>query len=170
MRFTQQNINEIPTGIPLPGTELQPQSKVLIDISHRGLQGRCGCGGWQSRKQQGTELASTHVLSHQVIWGGRPEVTRKGKPREAFAAPQPLCSGHGWATLSGYLCLVLEAHPTYSSILHLWTRPLHLGSKENQGSQRWLFNLCCGMNWKVRVEEFGGEKKYILDTSGDRPI
>ena len=122
------------------------------------------------RKQQGTELASTHVLSHQVIWGGRPEVTRKGKPREAFAAPQPLCSGHGWATLSGYLCLVLEAHPNYSSILHLWTRPLHLGSKENQGSQRWLFNLCCGMNWKVRVEEFGGEKKYILDTSGDRPI
>ena len=78
--------------------------------------------------------------------GGRPEVTRKRKPREAFAAPQPLCNGHGWGHC---FCLVLEAHPAYSSILRLWSRPLHLGSKENQGSQRWLFNLCCGMDWKV---------------------
>ena len=103
-------------------------------------------GSQALRKQQGTELASTHVLSHQVIWGGRPEVTRKRKPREAFAAPQPLCNGHGWGHC---FCLVLEAHPAYSSILRLWSRPLHLGSKENQGSQRWLFNLCCGMDWKV---------------------
>ena len=106
-------------------------------------------GSQALRKQQGTELASTRILSHQVSWGGRPEMTRKGKPREAFTAPQPLCSGHGWDTLSAYLCLVLEAHPTYGSIHHLWSRLLHLGSKENQGSQRWLFNLCCGLDWKV---------------------
>ena len=46
-------------GTPLPGTKLQPQSKVLIDISHRGLHGRCGRGGWQSRKQQGTKITGS---------------------------------------------------------------------------------------------------------------
>ena len=91
MRFTQQNINEIPTGIPLPGTELQPQSKVLIDISHRGLQGRCGRGGWQSRKQQGTEITE----SMRAIL--RNELTDASKTQEAEQPGCPLCLSCPWS-------------------------------------------------------------------------
>lgn len=64
-------------GTPLPGTKLQPQSKVLIDISHRGLHGRCGRGGWQSRKQQGTKITG----SMRAIL--RNELTDASKTQEA---------------------------------------------------------------------------------------
>ena len=64
-------------GIPLPGTKLQPQSKVLIDISHRGLHGRCSRGGWQSRKQQGTKITE----SMRAIL--RNELTDASKTQEA---------------------------------------------------------------------------------------
>ena len=123
------------------------------------------------RKQQGAELASTHVLSHQVIWGGRPEVRRKGKPREAFAAPQPLCNGHGWDTLSSYLCLVLEAHPATAASSTCGPDRCVLGARRTKEAGDGFLISAVVWTGKSRVEEFWGKKmSYILDTPGDLPI
>lgn len=75
--FYPAEYHEIPTGIPLPGSELQPQSKILIDRSHRGRHGRCGRGWWGGRKQQGTKITETMTA---IL---RNELTDASKTQEA---------------------------------------------------------------------------------------
>lgn len=68
---------------------------------------------------QGTELdfASIDVLTLQIIWRGRTEMTRKGKPREAFAALQSHRAVGTDGTLWAVPCaMVLETYPAHSSI------------------------------------------------------
>ena len=117
-------------------------------------------GSQALRKQQGTELASTHVLCHQVIWGGRPEVTRKRKPREAFAAPQPLCNGHGWGHSASAWSWRLIL-PTAASSTRGAGRCI-LGAKRTKAARDGFLIYAVVWTGKSRAEEFWGKKWVIF--------